>query len=397
MSDRQVEYAEAARRSTTGSSTQTSRERRTMETPTQSGYATYAAYGILESVMTTARAAAKRRYDEGPGRERESYAHLGEAHPLRKQAKKIISAYVSRYTQQEYDRLLPQEVQKAESQREFIHSRRDRMAAENEWLREQVAELRAEVATRQAQQVVATPWETSTHGNIPPSYSNHGQDSLPRRADLQNVQSSSAGDVYSAALATLSSIADNTTRPVYCYPHKQVEGATVEPTNAVPAHHVHASATDMSALPMSHSQCPKLENRCPSDAWLPQRQPEASRPTPSAVHASPFVREGAAYGAASDEAFMLAPHDDAPNSFRVPTQCEPDEPVSPHRVCDATSQFSALTDDVSQLSGFGTATQTGTVHRATHASDESNPEVTLNLYDVWSALSANQHDLSLST
>jgi hypothetical protein len=116
--------------------------------------ATFAAYGIIEALQEASRAAAIRKYEDGPGAAAVGLDHLDEEHTLRKKRKKVVSAYVSRFAAQEYDKLLPHAVAESTAALAAVDRRRDRLENENAVIRAEIARIQAlrDVASLREQQ-----------------------------------------------------------------------------------------------------------------------------------------------------------------------------------------------------------------------------------------------------
>jgi hypothetical protein len=105
-------------------------------------------YSVLHVLREEARTAAKRRYDQGPGRTRSGHEHLAENHPLRRKARKVVSAYVSRFAKDEYDSLLHEAVDKAVAEFELVANAKRQLAAENAWMKNEIQLLQQQVVVQ---------------------------------------------------------------------------------------------------------------------------------------------------------------------------------------------------------------------------------------------------------
>jgi hypothetical protein len=95
-------------------------------------------YSVLDELRGQARDAAKRRYENGPGRARSNHEHLPEDPLRRRKARKVVSAYVSRFAKDEYDALLNVAVDTAVVEFGRVAEQKERLAMENTWLKQQI-------------------------------------------------------------------------------------------------------------------------------------------------------------------------------------------------------------------------------------------------------------------
>lgn len=92
-------------------------------------------------LRNNSRQVAKRQYEEGPGASATNLDHLDDSHQLQKKRKKIVSAYVSRFSAKAYDDILPQAVADSVKELDCIRQRRDTILQENEVLAAEIDRL----------------------------------------------------------------------------------------------------------------------------------------------------------------------------------------------------------------------------------------------------------------
>lgn len=109
--------------------------------------AAYAASKVLKRLRGESRQAGVRSYDEGPGRRAGNFEQmdLDEGSQKRKRMKKTRSAYVSRFSAQAYDDLLPQTVADSTAALDVVRRKWDLVAHENEMLRAEIDRLQLAV------------------------------------------------------------------------------------------------------------------------------------------------------------------------------------------------------------------------------------------------------------
>lgn len=127
--------------------------------------ATFAAYARLEALLDRAKAHGAVKYDAGPGVKAPPLTNLAPEHPLCKRRKKVVSAYVSRFAAAEYDKLLPQEIAKAEQEAASMRHTKAKMEAENMELAAEIENLRGLL---QAQAEASAPNWAESFSAIPP-------------------------------------------------------------------------------------------------------------------------------------------------------------------------------------------------------------------------------------
>lgn len=105
--------------------------------------ATFAASKVIKGLRDDSRRVAKRQYEEGPGAFAPNLDHLDDSHLLQKKRKKVVSAYVSRFSSRAYDDSLPQAVADSLDELQAMRRKRDAIARENVMLAAEIDRLTA--------------------------------------------------------------------------------------------------------------------------------------------------------------------------------------------------------------------------------------------------------------
>jgi hypothetical protein len=100
----------------------------------------------LEELRAQSRAIGERMYFAGPGAKRpRKIESMPDTNPAKKKLKKNMSAYVSRFAAKEYETLLAEAVSLSEAKLAAARLARDRVQAENQAMRDEVARLSGEL------------------------------------------------------------------------------------------------------------------------------------------------------------------------------------------------------------------------------------------------------------